>query len=86
MNITANDLDSNIKEEVRGVIFNRLINVYKTLPVAGEEDKIKDILVGPVIMSCERVIKDYYRVFAERDVIKVDISVDEYVKIYLHHM
>ena len=51
MNITANDLDSNIKEEVRGVIFNRLINVYKTLPVAGEEDKIKDILVGPVIMS-----------------------------------
>lgn len=83
MKVSVSDLDRGAKCHIRDIILDKLFKTYHSLPLPGETDKIKDILTSDVIEQLEQAVRDYYKVFSERSGLDVNISQDDYLRIYL---
>lgn len=86
MIITAEDLDNEIKENLRTTIMRGLLKTYGTLPLPAESEKILAVVgSGATNKLLDERVTDYYKDFSKNDV-SVNISPDMYMKIYLRYL
>lgn len=82
MKITVNDLDKELKDCLSSEIMSYLFRKYSTLPM--EDDKIYEAIDSTELKSkLDRLVASYYLEVAERNV-DVDISTDDYKRVYMH--
>lgn len=84
MIITVNDLDKEVKNNLRGTIMTGLFQQYSTLPIELEK-------ISPVVSqlkddgSLDESVKNYYSTFSgSASDINVDISSEDYMRVWLH--
>jgi len=85
MLIKAIDLGEEIKTSIRLAIKQFLFDTLSTLPLANEEEKIKNALTPALILELEKQIKGYYARLIETD-IECKITIEDYVDIYLNRL
>ena len=85
MLIKAIDLGEEIKISIRLMIKQFLFETLGTLPLANEEEKIKNAITPECILDLEWQIKKYYTRLIEADV-ECKITAEDYVDIYLNRL
>ena len=82
MIIKVMDLDKDIKKDIASVITVGLFKQFGTLPQ--EEDKITSVInLSTVKNELDDKVQGYFASLTEKDV-SVDISTDDYKRVYLH--
>ena len=81
MKISYVDLDERIKDTLRSHLQKVLVLKYKTLPLPGQEDMVRDIYSDNVVDTMKNMVVEYYRLERERD-LDIDISQEDLVKLY----
>lgn len=85
MLIKAVDLGEELKTSIRLAIKQFLFETLGTLPLANEDNIIKDTLTQELIYKLEGQIKEYYARFIEAE-IECKITSEDYTDIYLNRL